>query len=77
MLFFCYKGAVEGKNPRKNGKSQDFGLETFFVKGSNMVQELQTDDREFYFGCVYILFILAGYLNCTVILFSCQLVTVH
>ena len=36
----------------------------------------ETDDRESYFRCVYILFLLAGYLSCTVILFSCQLVSV-
>ena len=29
-------GAIEGKNLRENVKSQDFRLETFFVKGSNM-----------------------------------------
>ena len=39
--FFCYEGVVEDKNVRgvkKNVsvKSQDFGLETFFVKGNNM-----------------------------------------
>ena len=34
--FFYYEGAVEGKNVRKNGKGQDFGSETFLVKGSNM-----------------------------------------
>ena len=34
--FFCYEGAIEGKIVRKNEKTQDFGLETFFVKESNM-----------------------------------------
>ena len=34
--FFCYEGAVEAKNVRKNVKCQDFGLDTFLVKGSNM-----------------------------------------
>ena len=62
--FFCYEDTVESKNVRKNGKSQDFGLEIFPVKSSNMeniviVQELKTGNREFYFRCVYILFILA------------------
>ena len=65
--FFCYEGAVEGKNLRKSVKNQDFRLETFFVKGSKMEKiatsaELKTEDQEFYFRCVYILFILAEYL---------------
>ena len=34
--FFCYEGVVEGINVGKRVKTQDFGLETFFVKGSNM-----------------------------------------
>ena len=34
--FFRYEGAVEGKNVRKNVKSQDFELETFADKGSNI-----------------------------------------
>ena len=34
--FFCYEGDIDGKNERKSVKSQDFGLETFFLKGSNM-----------------------------------------
>ena len=34
--FFCYEGAVEGKNVRKNLKSQDFVLDTFFIKGGKM-----------------------------------------
>ena len=35
--FFCYEGAVEGKNVKKKPEiSQDFGLETFFVKVTNM-----------------------------------------
>ena len=36
--FFCYEGAAEAKrkNVRKSLENQEFGLETFFVKGSNM-----------------------------------------
>ena len=34
--FFCYEGAVEGINVIKSVKTQEFGLETFFVKGSNI-----------------------------------------
>ena len=33
--FFCYEGAAEGKNVRKKTE-KGFGLETFFVKGSNL-----------------------------------------
>ena len=33
--FFCYESAVKDKIVRKSVKNQDFGLETFFVKGSN------------------------------------------
>ena len=43
------------------------------------MQELKTADREFYFRCVHILFILAvlaGYLSRTLILGSSQLVAV-
>ena len=36
-----------------------------------------TGNRELYFRCVYILFILAGYLSRTLILVSCQLVAVE
>ena len=35
-VIFCYEGSVEGKTVRKSVKSQDFGLETFFIKRSNM-----------------------------------------
>ena len=34
--FFCYKDVVEDKNVRQSVESQDFVLETFSVKGSNM-----------------------------------------
>ena len=36
-----------------------------------------TENRELYFRCVYILFILAGYLSRTLILVSCQLVAME
>ena len=44
--FFCYEGTVEGKNVRKKGKNQDFGLETFFPKGSNMENTATTAGTE-------------------------------
>ena len=35
--FFCYEGAIGAKKvKKKTRKSQDLGLDTFFVKGSNM-----------------------------------------
>ena len=34
--FFCYEDVVEGKNVRKSVKSQDIGLEAFFVKRRNI-----------------------------------------
>ena len=81
--FFCYDGAIEGKNVRKSLKSRDFGFDTFFVKGSNMdiiatiVQELKTRDPEFYCRYVHILFILPRYLSHIPILVSYQLVAVE
>ena len=44
--FFCQEGVVESKNVRKSVKSQDFGLETFFAKGSNMENIATTAETE-------------------------------
>ena len=81
LLFILLRRCRRGENVRKSVKSQ----ETFFVKGSNMEKiatsvELKSGGREFYFryfGCAYILFILAGFLSRTLILVSCQLVAVE
>ena len=58
--FFCYEGAIEGKNVRKSLKSQN---------GSNMEQygEYSKLVQEYYFSCAYILLILTG---CHVHVFS-------
>ena len=34
--FFCYEGVVENRNVRQSVKSQDFELQTFFLKGKNI-----------------------------------------
>ena len=44
--FFCQEGVVESKKVRKSVKSQDFGLEAFFAKGSNMENIATTAETE-------------------------------
>ena len=34
--FFCYEGAVEGKNVKKNEKKSRFWIRDIFVKGNNL-----------------------------------------
>ena len=34
FYFFCYEGAIEGKNVRKSVKSQYFGLDKFLSQGA-------------------------------------------
>ena len=59
--FFCYEGVVENRNVRQSVKSQDFELQTFFLKGKNIenIAELESRERGFYIRAIYILFILA------------------
>ena len=35
FYLFCYEGSAEGKNVKKKAE-KDFGLATFFIKGTNL-----------------------------------------
>ena len=47
------------------------------VEGKNVKKKKNEKKRDFRLRCVFMLFILAGYLSRTLISFSCQLVAVE